>query len=599
MAPPVSDSGSKRSLLLTSAATVVVAGVGGGITYLSLAPSATERIQTAVPLLPDIADAVPTLRKKLQDTFQQVNQTGEPSALADYARLLQANGFAAEAIQAWRLLIREDPEEGRWPYYLAHLYRDAGDIGETTLLLQQTTGHSPDYSPAWLQLGDIALKAGKFATARSCYERRLKLEPTDPYARLGLARIDLQTDRIPEGKTALLELVADHPLFASAHNLLSRLYRDAGQENLAEDHRWLGYKSGRFATAEDPWMRELHAWCVNPQLLFVIGMVDFQTNRGDRGRTEYERAVAVDPEDPGNHELLGDYYRKLNEPELALASLRQSISLAEFQGLTPPLLSLVNLAAIEREQGNFESSRRIAEAGIQAHPRSPELRVELGLTSEALQNFNEAVEAYEQALALSPHDTAAHFHLGELQLRGDQFDDAMASFAASLVQQPTFAPALRYLLQFTLSTDRLVEAGDYADTLLKAYWGDPEVRQLVAIYHLRRGRAEQAAGADKSAIKQFQRGFDLHPRDVDLAFELGTLQLAQSNFQAALEPLEMFLELRPQDPSAHLFLAQAYLMDGRSRRAKELLEAGLRFAEASGQSHTAANIREMLQAVRR
>ena len=353
----MSDSASTRSLLITGAATVLVAGVGGGITYVVMAPSSSERVQTALPALPALTDAVPTLKEKLTSAYQQVQTNGDQASLADYARLLHANGFAAEAIQTWRLLMREDPKEGRWPYYLAHLYRDSGDIAETAALLRTATEIAPDYSPAWLQL-----------------------VPGDPYARLGLARIDLQSDRRNEAINELVELVADHPSFASAHNLLSRLYRERGKDDLAEDHRWSGYQSGRFATAEDPWMRELNVWCFTPEKLFVIGMVDFQTDRGNRGRSEYERAVQVDPMNPGNHELLGDYYRKLNEPDLARESLRASISLAETQGKAPPLLSFINLAAIEREQRRLEVSLRVTDAGILAHPHSPELRVESGLT---------------------------------------------------------------------------------------------------------------------------------------------------------------------------------------------------------------------------
>ena len=595
----MSDSASTRSLLLTGAATVLVAGIGGGITFMVMAPSSTERVQSALPALPPLADAVPTLSDKLASAYQRVRTQGDTASLADYGRLLHANGFAEAAMQTWRLLMREDAMEGRWSYYLAHLYRDIGDIEETTALLRTTADIAPDYSPAWLQLGDLALKSGQFAAAKNYYDQRLQLVPGDPYARLGLARIDFQLDRREETIAALVELVADHPRFASAHNLLSRLYREQGNADLAEDHRWAGYKSGRFTTAEDPWMRELNAWCFTPEKLFVIGMVDFQTERGDRGRSEYERAVRVDPQDPGNHELLGDYYRKLNEPDLARESLRASISLAETQGSVPPLLSFINLAAIEREQQRFEVSRRVADAGIVVHPNSPELRVESGLTRQAMGRMKEAEAAFQHALELSPNDTAAHFHLGEMRLREDRIEEAMASFKAALVQQPTFAPALRYLIQYTLSTGQLAEAGSYCDTLLKAYWGDPEVRQLVAILHLRRGRAELSAGALKAAIAQFQRGFHLNPNDVDLAFELGTLQLAQANPQAAIAPLEVFLEQRPTDPRAHLFLAQAYLMDGRTRRAQSLLENGLVLAEESGQTGTAANIREMLNAIRR
>ncbi len=599
MATPVSDSVSKRGLWLNGALAVAVAGLGGGLTYVVMAPTPTERIQAALPPLPDLGSAVPQLRTKLSEAHARVQRSGQLSDLADYGRLLQANDFAAEAMQTWRLLLHEDPTEGRWPYYLAHLYRDAGDVGETTALLQATTDVAPDYSPAWLQLGDIAFKSGRFPVARAYYETRLDQEPGDPYARLGLARIDLQENRPAEAMAALLKLVADHPAFASAHNLLSRLYRDNGDEDRAEKHRWLGFQSGRFATADDPWIRELHPWCFTPEKLFVIGMVDFQTNRGDRGRTEYEKAVAVDPKNPGNHELLGDYYRTINEPDLAVTTLSQSLSLAEMQGSTPPLLSLVNLAAIKREQGDLAASQRIAKAGIAAHPQAPELWVELGLTLDALQQFDAAQEAYRSALKLSPHFTAAHFNLGELHLQAERIEPAMASFKAALVQQPTFAPALRYLLQYTLATNRLAEAGDYAATALQAYWGDPDVRQLVSLYHLRRGRAELAAGARQSAIKQFQRGFELHPQDEELALELGSLQLAQGNFRAALAPLETLLELRPNDPSAHLFLAQAHLMDGRTRRAIGLLENGLKLAEASGQTQTAALLQEMLGSVKR
>lgn len=599
MAPPVRDGTGRRSLLLTGAATVVVAGLGGGITYVVMAPSAAERVQAALPGLPDLADAVPPLGHKLIAAHERVRRDGEMVALADYGRLLQANGFAAEATQTWRILIKEDPADGRWPYYLAHLYRDSGDIGETTALLQATVKVAPDYTPAWLQLGDLALKSGKFAMARIYYDQRLSGIPGDPYARLGLARIELQENRREMAVLALAELSGDHPPFASAHNLLSRLYREDGNINLAEDHRWKGYQAGRFATAEDPWMRELHRWCFTPEKLFVIGMVDFQTGRGDRGRTEYERAAEVDPQNPGNHELLGDYYRKLNESALARDSLARSIALAEAQGSVPPLTSFINLAALEREEGNFVVSRQVVDAGIAVHPRSPELRVESGLTRLGLGQFNESAIAFQQALERSPHDTVAHFHLGELQLRADRVDLAMTSFQASLVQQPTFALSLRYLLQYSLSNGLLAEAGPYADTLLTAYWGDPEVRQLVAIYDLLQGRAELAAGRTQTAIKQFQRGFELNPNDVELAFELGTLQLAQANFRAALAPLESLLERRPEDPRAHLFLAQAYVMDGRNRRAQALLETGLRLADAAGQKQTAANIREILSTISR
>lgn len=581
------------------AAAAALAAVGGGGTYLMLAPSLPEQVRSAFPSLPDFKSEPAILQEKLSEAYAKTATSGSVADLASYARLLHANGFASAASQAWQVLHTVDPAEPRWSYYLAHLRRDVGDSGETAMWLQDTVGIDPNYRPAWLQLGDMALKSARFELARKYYGECLRLLPGDPYARIGLARIEQQEGGRDSAQKALLELVEDHPDFSSAHNLLAQMYRGSGDKSRADYHRWEGYRAGRFITALDPWMEELEADCFTPAKLFIIGMMDFQTNRGDRGRSAYEKAVQYAPEDPGNHELLGDLYRKLKEPQLARRSLLQSIALSDATGVAPSLLAYIHLAAVERELGEFKSSRIVAERGRVAHPRSPEILVEIGLTLTALEEFEAAGAAFRAAIELSPHDTAAQFHLGEWWLRKDQTDKAIPHFEKSLVLQPTFAPALRYLLQYTLGTGRLDSAQDYADTLLGAYYGDSEVRQLVAICYLRLGRRELARNAVSKAIAQFQIAYDLDSTDVDIAFELGTLQLAQGAFKAATPPLEVLIANRPSDARAHLFLAQAYLMDGRPRAAKTLLEKGLTLAEQTGNVDTARNIREMLEAVSR
>ena len=597
MASPVSSNNISTGRMI--AAATILAAVGGGGTYLLLRPTLPEQVRGAFPALPDFKSEPTILQGKLQQAYTKTATSGSVADLAAYGRLLHANGFAAEASQAWQVLLSVDPTEPRWSYYLAHLRRDSGDMGETTLWLQQTVEINPNYRPAWLQLGDMALKSARFERARNYYGECLRLLPGAPYARIGLARIEQQEGKRDSAQKALLELVEDHPSFPSAHNLLAQMYRESGDQSRANLHRWEGYRAGRFITMEDPWMRELEIQCFTPAKLFIIGMMDFQANRGDRGQSAYEKAVQCAPKDPGNHELLGDLYRKLKEPQLARRSLSQSISLSDAAGVAPSLLAFIHLAAVEQELGEFQTSREVAERGRIAHPRSPEILVELGLTLTALGENEAAGVAFRDAIELSPHDTAAQFHLGEWWLRKDQTDQAIPHFEKSLVLQPTFAPALRYLLQYTLGTGQLDSAQDYADTLLGAYYGDSEVRQLVAICYLRLGRRGLERNAVSEAITHFQIAYDLDSDDVDIAFELGTLQLAQGEFKAATPPLEVLIANRPTDASAHLFLAQAYLMDGRPRAARALLEKGLTLAEQAGNAGTAGNIREMLEAITR
>ncbi|MBT5901312.1 MAG: tetratricopeptide repeat protein [Opitutaceae bacterium] len=599
MATPVTESNSGPSVGKMFAAAVILAAAGGVGTYVVLAPSQSERILATLPPLPSFERKPAALEQRLHAAHAAARESGSIEDLIEYVTLLHANGFAERAAQGWLLLGSVDPSNAQWPYYLAHLRRDEGDIGETARLLGQTVEIAPTYSPAWLQLGDLALKSAKWDLAQSHYEERLHLVAKDPYARIGLARIELQKGDRSAAREALNEIVKDHPQFSSAHNLLARMYREDGDKDLANRHRWEGYRSGRFITAEDPWLRELEAACLTPSMLFVYGMVEFQTGRGDLGRSAYERAVEYEPENPGNHELLGDLYRKLKEPELARASLRRSLELSAASGTSPSLLALIHLGAIEREIGNFASSRAIIAQGIESHPASPELQVELGLSLDALGENEKAGDAFRKAITMSPNDTAANFHLGEWWLRRDETEQAIPHFEQSLALQPTFSPSLRYLLQYTLGTNQLDKAQEYADTLLGAYYGDSEVRQLVAICYLRLGREQLTRNETATAIDRFRTARKLDADDVDIAFELGTLLLAEGSFREALPPLETLLKKRPTDARAHFFLAQAQLMDGRPRAAKSLLEKGLRFAEQSGNRSTAANIREMLQAISR
>lgn len=590
---------SRRSNWPLWGATTAVALAGGGVTYWVVAPSATERIQTALPPLPDLSSAPEILQQSLTEAYAEASNSASLASLSHYARLLQANDFAAEAEATWRVLLREEDSDAQAAYYLAHLRRNAGDIGETTVLLQQTTEHAPDYAPAWLLLGDMALKSGRFDTAESFYGERLRMLPGDPYSRLGLARISLQQGEREAGRKQLLELVQDHSDFASAHNLLAQLYREDGNERLAETYRWNGYRSGRFVAAPDPWLEALTVDCHTPARLFTIGMVAFQTGDQEQARAIYERAVKAEPDNPGNHELLGDLYRKLKQPELARESLRTSIQLSHQEASVPPLLAFIHLAAVERELGDIESSLKTASQGIKAYPNSPELPVELGLSREVAGDLEGAREAYQMSLAISPNDTAANFHQGEWWLRMDNTEAAIPHFLAALTHQPTFAPALRYLIQYYLGTGRLGEAKRHADVLLGAFYGDEEVRQLVGICYLRLGRAALEARSRDAAVAYFAKAWDLHPTDVDIAYEWGTIALADGNSGEALPALELLLDRRPQDPTAHLFLAQANLMEGRRRTATELLETGLKLAEQQGQSGTAQNMRMMLESIRR
>ena len=176
MATPVTESNSGPSVGKMFAAAVILAAAGGVGTYVVLAPSQSERILATLPPLPSFERKPAALEQRLHAAHAAARESGSIEDLIEYVTLLHANGFAERAAQGWLLLGSVDPSNAQWPYYLAHLRRDEGDIGETARLLGQTVEIAPTYSPAWLQLGDLALKSAKWDLAQSHYEERLHLE---------------------------------------------------------------------------------------------------------------------------------------------------------------------------------------------------------------------------------------------------------------------------------------------------------------------------------------------------------------------------------------------------------------------------------------
>src|SRR5690606_8023038 len=125
-------------------------------------------------------------------------------------------------------LLRFDAENARWPHLLAHMLAGHGRLEEAVPLWRRSTELAPDYVPAHLRLGDALTKLNQPEEARASYLAALEREPGNPYALLGLARVELQTDRLTAARERLQQAVAAQPDFGAAWHLLATVYQRLG-----------------------------------------------------------------------------------------------------------------------------------------------------------------------------------------------------------------------------------------------------------------------------------------------------------------------------------------------------------------------------------
>ncbi|ACB73884.1 tetratricopeptide repeat protein [Opitutus terrae] len=574
-------------------AAAVLIGLGAWGTAHWLEYRALARIQQSLPPLPALGQRPAVLGERLAQA-RAAALAGDRviEHAAELGRLFHANGFHREAQVCWEALRSAQPRVARWSYYLADLRRTAGDQAGYVALLEETVARAPDYSPAWLQLAGVRFKSGEIDAAASAYQRRLALLPGDSYARLGLARVALHHQRTAEARDLIEQIVREDPKFPTSHNLYAEMLAADGNRDGARQQRWLARQAGRFREADDPWLTELNAWCFDPDRLFMLGTIDFQTERHQEARAFYEKAVQLAPEDAEAHALLGDLYLKQGDPARARDALEHSLRMP--RPGKPPAMLFVNLSQAYRELHDSAQALAIVERGLREASVSFDLHNAHGIALADLGRHEEAIAAYRRGLATQRGNAEINFNLAISLLVLGRGDEAHAHLKQSLTLQPTFPKALALLGRMEMSAGLWREAEQYLRPLYEAFPEAPDSHQLLAEWELRAGSAASEQNDAAAAEGHFRAGLALAPEQPDLNLQLGVLLVTLGRAADAVPPFETYRRVRPEDPSGALFLGQTYAQLGRIPDARRVLAEGEQLATRAGNATTAQHCREIL-----
>ena len=89
--------------------------------------------------------------------------------------------------------------------------------------LRKALEGEPDNVRLWLLYGQSCVTSDSLEDAREAFETALMLDPQDPEAQLGVAKVLFSEGKLSEAAVRLERITQDHPSFAPAHILLSRV----------------------------------------------------------------------------------------------------------------------------------------------------------------------------------------------------------------------------------------------------------------------------------------------------------------------------------------------------------------------------------------
>lgn len=547
-------------------------------------------LRRAIPPVPDLSGWPRVFADRVRlDSLPSQRRGDEFGVVQELALLYHANGFNAQAEQLEREIRKHRTHDAPWAYYLADLRLAAGDSREAEALLLETIQLDSSYAPAELKLGDLLLRLGRYSEAATHYESRLRLVPNDPYARLGLARVDQQQGKDASAVSRLENLVAMSPRFGTAHNLLSELYRLRGDIRKTEEHARLGSEAGRFREAEDPWMSKLAGWSYDPYRLQVLGATEMQTGRLQASLPFYEKSLELNPSDGSAYDALADVYAQLDRVDDARKTLERGLVAA------PKNRTLYStLSQILRKQQRKEEAVALLRRGLTVLPDDPELYNDLGVALDDVGRSTEATQAYRKAVQFNPNFAQAHLNLGLCLLQLGDEAGAQKSIQRALELRPSDSTALLVSAQTELDAGRAESAARFARLLIQFHPEYQDAHHLLALAQLQLGTAASNAGHADEAEQLFRAGLAQDDSVARLHGNLGALLSQRGNYTDALPHFQKFVALAPEEPIAYVYLGQVHLATNHLSDARAAFQSGLSAAAAKHDTELTARLESLL-----
>ncbi|MEZ4651234.1 MAG: FG-GAP-like repeat-containing protein [Candidatus Eisenbacteria bacterium] len=336
---------------------------------------------------------------------------------------------------------------------------------------------------------------------------------------------------------------------------------------------------------------------------------------GDEGgaRTALEQAVVRNSEDVRSLYLLAVLEAARGETGRSRAYLVRTLELSP--DYTP---ARIRLAELRREDGSGEAAERLFREVLAASPEDSDALEGLGRLARSRGDLPGAIQFLERAVRADASSRGAHYELGlALRAQGD-LDRARQELEAATQagRKDLRDPWLQELRQgrggdnqLLTAANRARLAGDlsgaeslYAEytkrkpndaigwsnlaaaqrdlgklgaakaSILKALEFDPESARLLALsasVELKGGNLPEAENLLRQAVR-------VDPGLAQAWFDLGSIQMAQSDRFAAVTSLQRYTELRPADPNGFFQLGEAAVSIGEMDRGREAFEQVVR-----------------------
>ncbi len=323
------------------------------------------------------------------------------------------------------------PDDPRWPYFLAHLYKSRGETAKALAAFTRALDLRPNDAATLIWLGRLYLDQGQTDQAEPLFERARAVQPRSVAVLAGLGQAALARRDFPRAVSVLEEALTIDPKAASIHSTLALAYRGLGNTQKAEAH--LGQWRNTEILVPDPLRQELDQ-ALQSGLSFELRGVRALDKRDFKAAADFfKQGVALTP---GNTMLGRSLRHKLGTTLYLSGDVRGAVQLFE---------ETVRLAPSDGPDATAANAHYSLGVLMASAGRQQEAIEHLGAAVHFNPNYPAALQALGDALRRNGQTAASMAQYAELLKINPRAADARFGYAMALVRERRYREARDWL----------------------------------------------------------------------------------------------------------------------------------------------------------
>ena len=315
----------------------------------------------------------------------------------------------------------------------------SGDLDQAEALLAEAWRRDPSLLSAAAFLARcLGLERGDLESARAVLAQAAAVHGRVAPLCVVEAELFLEENRADEARQAAEQAMADQSAGAgaleAARALLARVHNQEGIARVSAGDPEAALFTFRRAAELDPeWSAPL---CNLGATFEIIG-------RLERAQANYEKALAVDPDNATARFNLSRLLRQRGQLGAALAALERGGTAAALPGAGEPTELTALRAELYVEAGQVEQATALLSESVACGPEDPAGWVDLAGGWHAVGDRERTEDCLRIALELDPCHIGAKVRLADLLVRDGRYVEAAQLASAAQARDPAVAEAIR------------------------------------------------------------------------------------------------------------------------------------------------------------